>query len=432
MRLASGARPFGARNENASHAVFSVDRANACLAKAGPGRRDMENIVAASLALALLDLLGDPLQQAFRRRRQNQRVDGVMPIVGDANAADLLLALQSPGAAQLRGDGAGPREYAAFVGLGRKHSFQFVGEQPGRPLGVGQIAGAELVLDILGVLQLEVTLLQAPHFLETFDAGRKRLPVLRGFVLVEPFERCPPALMLIAGDATEGLVAVRIVAEPAPWQNVIHLIASVVGSEAIRRDAGVAINAFEILLLAQFVSQQFIGADGSAQGFRRLECAAILLFISILDALGQLGALFGAFADVAREFNIHLIDGPEGALDRSHLFDRFEKRAPRHGAVDVLQRNDRARRMIVADARASVGIAEPLRQSGKQGARRLGRNVSRAAKMPEVAPLCRLQKDMPNERLQRYFLQALADSGDVLAKGQHFGDAVELFGRLRQ
>ena len=178
---------------------------------------------------------------------------------------------------------------------------------------IGEVARLELLLDGGGVLQLEVALLQAFHLLVALDARGEGVPLAGSLVIVEPLGRGASALVLIAGDATERLVAIGIVAEPAPRQDMIDLIARVVGGKAVGRDAGVAIDALEVLFLAQFVAQQFVGADGGAENFRSVFGAPILLLVARLDAVAQLGALLRALADGARQFDVDFVDRPERA-----------------------------------------------------------------------------------------------------------------------
>ena len=98
VRLAARARPLRARHENPPGAVFAVDRVVRIFAKSAPGRGDVEDVVAAPFAFALLDLLGHPLQQALGRRGEHDRVDRVMTIVGDAHAVHFLSFFETPGA----------------------------------------------------------------------------------------------------------------------------------------------------------------------------------------------------------------------------------------------------------------------------------------------------------------------------------------------
>ena len=193
-----------------------------------------------------------------------------------------------------------------------------------------------------------------------------------GFLSASNHSKACAPLVLIAGDAAERLVAIGIVAEPAPGQDVIDLVARIVGRETFRDDPGVAVDALEILLLAQFVAEQFVGADCRAENFRGFLAAPILLLVAIFDPFGEFFALLRALSDIAGEFDVHLVDRAESAYNCADLFDRFKKGAPRDRTVDVLQRNGRTRGVIIADTLASLGIDQALAKARNDGARSLG------------------------------------------------------------
>ena len=169
----------------------------------------MEDIVLASLAFTLLNFQRQTIQQAFGGRRQHKCIHCMMPVILDPLSVLLLETFKPPCASQLGCDRAGAREHSTLSRWGRKHSLQFVGEQPCHPLRVGQIACLEFFLNARRILDAVVAFLAPFDFFQTLNAGDILHPLGFRLVSVEPFERRSSALVLIGFGSAECLVQIR-------------------------------------------------------------------------------------------------------------------------------------------------------------------------------------------------------------------------------
>ena len=88
--------------------------------------------------------------------------------------------------------------------------------------------------------------------------------------------------------------------------------------------------------------------------------------------------------------------------------------------------------MIVAHARAGLGIVEAFAQAGDDRACCFRRDMRGSAEMRKGAVSCRLEQSLAHQRVEADLAQSLGDAREVLAERQHFGDSIELLWRARE
>ena len=250
-----------------------------------PRRRDVKNIILPSFTLALLNIFRHRLQKTFSRRRQHDGVNCVMTVIRHTLAIYFLSRFKPPSAAQFRGDGAGPGKNTSLTLRSGKHALQFIGQQAARPARIGEIARLKFVFHRCRVFQFKIALLETFHILEALETGDKFIPLRCALVRAEPFKRGAAFFFLVATDATERFIGEGIVAKAAPRQNVIDLVAGVIGDETVRRNGAVAIDALEMLFGHQFKAHQFVIADIAACKISGVLAPLVLDIVAVLNAL---------------------------------------------------------------------------------------------------------------------------------------------------
>ncbi len=226
VRFAAGAVALGAGDEHALHRGLRIQ------AEAGPGGIEGGEIPRAAEALGFLEGAGETLQHRFAARGDDDGVERVVAIVGLAGSVRVLLEpFEAPAAAQLGGEGAG----AGGDVVRRDRRVQALDEVHRQAAGVarvGEVAVAECLLHLGGIAaEVEAALLAALHGFAAFDAALEFFPLLRRFLVGEPFIGRAAALFGVGAGAAEGFVDETVVAEAAPGEDVIHLDAVVAGDE---------------------------------------------------------------------------------------------------------------------------------------------------------------------------------------------------------
>src|SRR5208283_461580 len=313
-------------------------------------RSPSRNATWRSVASCALPRARRPIERRFRRRRDEDRVEGVMAIVGNALSVFALLeALQVEGAAQPAVQDSRPCEHASHAGavsptLARRiERFQSLGEQTAGPARVVEIALAKSPSERLCVLEQKIALFptldrQGADLLDEFSPGLRRL------LAFEPLEGGAVALASVGLRQAQCLVRSGVVAKSAPGEDVIDLHAVAAGQELRRVDRFAAVDATSVLLAPQFESQQLFGSRsavlrGPSESLPKGHPQLPLLGVPPDRLKRHLPARFGRFADLARELDMDAVGNAMALHHRLDLLDSLGQRLARGRAFDQLARN---------------------------------------------------------------------------------------------
>jgi hypothetical protein len=340
-----------------------------------------------------------PVDQGFRRRRDENRVEGMVAIVGNAIAiVPRFEVLQAEGAAQPRGQGARPREnspHAGAVGpalVRRIQRFESFSEGAAGPTGVAEIALTKARCERRAVLQQVIALL-APLDRQRLDRLGEIAPGLGGPLALEPFRGRAVALALIGVRHAQGLVGERIVAKTRPGQNMVDLDAVVARQKLRGFDPLAAIEAAPVLLGPQLETQKLLGAPVPPELLPKGGSQTLLLRFPPHGSESDLPARLGRCAEAACELDMDAVGRAMTLHDRLDLLDGLDERFARRGARDELARYPPLRKNsrqpllamgadvegaslarqggIVSGGATGRVVAEPLRESDEELSRRL-------------------------------------------------------------
>ncbi len=149
--------------------------------------------------------------------------------------------------------------------------------------------------------------------------------------------------------------------------------------------------------------------------------------VALFDAVFDLVAFLGAFADITREFEMEALGQAEILHQHLDLLQHLAHGFAGDRVFHVLELDLGAGGRVEAGLRAGLGIDQATRQMRQQPARGFGRDVTGAAESVEFARFGAFDQRLGDGGVDRQSPDAGAEGAEIGAEGEDRGQRIERF-----